>query len=160
MQQLYYRLANFNYKLFKKTQDIRQLENSFFYLKISLRARNNAFTFQKSKILSNVARQIEVQNLESEILNTKKEKEISDLKATKQQLIIYFVIFVLVVVIVFSGLLYKRFKLTSKQKQIIEEKNKEVEEKNTAIMDSIRYAQRIQKSLLPTEKYIQRVLKK
>ena len=37
------------------------------------------------------------------------------------------------------------------QKEIIEEKQKEV-------MDSIRYAKRIQQSLLPTEKYIARNL--
>ncbi len=40
-----------------------------------------------------------------------------------------------------------------KQKELIEEKQKE-------ILDSIRYAKRIQRSLLPTEKYLERILKK
>ena len=44
------------------------------------------------------------------------------------------------------------------QKQIIAQKNKELEEKNKDILDSIRYAKRIQISLLPTEKYIERIL--
>lgn len=47
-----------------------------------------------------------------------------------------------------------------KQKEIIEAKSKEVEEKNKDILDSIRYAKRIQTSLLPTEKFIDRILKK
>jgi serine phosphatase RsbU (regulator of sigma subunit) len=40
-----------------------------------------------------------------------------------------------------------------KQKHLLEEKNKEV-------MDSITYARRIQQSLMPTEKYISRILGK
>jgi len=48
----------------------------------------------------------------------------------------------------------------NKKNEIIEAKNKEVEEKNKDILDSIRYAKRIQTSLLPTEKYIERILNK
>jgi hypothetical protein len=39
------------------------------------------------------------------------------------------------------------------QKQLVEEKQKE-------ILSSIEYAQRIQRSLLPTEKFIERIIKK
>jgi len=46
----------------------------------------------------------------------------------------------------------------SKQKQIIENQKHLVEEKNSEITGSIRYAKRIQTSLLPTEKYISRHL--
>lgn len=80
-------------------------------------------------------------------------------------------------VLIFSGFLYNRFRVTRKQKEIIEQQNKEVEKqreladnrrilaeeqkeiitkKNQEIIDSIHYAQRIQKSLLPTEKFIER----
>ena len=45
--------------------------------------------------------------------------------------------------------------LANKNEQIELQKSL-VEEKNKDIMDSIRYAKRIQKSLLPTEKYIQK----
>ena len=37
-------------------------------------------------------------------------------------------------------------------------KNEIIEEKNKDILDSIRYAKRIQTSLMPTEKYIERIL--
>ncbi len=40
----------------------------------------------------------------------------------------------------------------------VKERTAELEEKNKEILDSIRYASRIQKSLLPNEKYITRVL--
>ena len=56
-----------------------------------------------------------------------------------------------------------RFRLTQKQKKIIEAQKTEVDqayeklhEKNKEVMDSIFYARRIQRALLPSEKYIER----
>jgi serine phosphatase RsbU (regulator of sigma subunit) len=55
-----------------------------------------------------------------------------------------------------GGFMYNRFKVTQKQKAIIEKQKEEVEhqrqllgEKNQEIMDSIQYAQRIQGAILP-----------
>lgn len=62
--------------------------------------------------------------------------------------------------------IFNRFKLTQKQKKLIEEQktiveNQKniVEEKQQEILASIRYAKRIQESLLPTEKYISNKIK-
>jgi hypothetical protein len=44
--------------------------------------------------------------------------------------------------------------------KIIEQQRDEVENKNKEVMDSIRYAKRIQQSLLPTDKYIQKNLRR
>ena len=73
----------------------------------------------------------------------------------------------LFLILCFAVFAYSRFKITQKQKGIIElqkyevEKQKAlVEEKQKEVMDSIRYAKRIQNSLLPSEKYIARNLKK
>jgi tetratricopeptide (TPR) repeat protein len=70
-------------------------------------------------------------------------------------------------VIIFSGFLVNRFRLTQKQKEIIEAQKKIVElqkhiveEKNREVMDSIRYARRIQKALITNEKYIEKQLRK
>ncbi len=54
-------------------------------------------------------------------------------------------------VIVFSGFLFNRFRLTQKQKAIIEKQNKIVEEKNKDITDSISYAKHIQDATLPAK---------
>jgi len=54
---------------------------------------------------------------------------------------------------IFALVLMKRFRVTNRQKKIIEEKNKE-------ILDSIHYAKRIQQSLLTSDIYIERALKK
>lgn len=52
--------------------------------------------------------------------------------------------------------MFRSLSVTRKQKQIIEHQKKFVEEKQKEILDSIYYARRIQKSLLPTEKYIEK----
>jgi hypothetical protein len=68
-------------------------------------------------------------------------------------------------VIIFLIYLSNRFRLIKKQKNIIEEQKKLVEfqkeivdEKQEQILSSIYYARRIQQSLMPTEKFIERKL--
>lgn len=48
--------------------------------------------------------------------------------------------------------------IVERQKLLVDEKNKAIEEKQKDILDSIRYANRIQQSLLPTEKYISKII--
>ncbi len=73
----------------------------------------------------------------------------------------------LALILIFLLFLYSRYRVIASQKTIIEKQKKEVDsayhsldEKNKEVMDSIRYAQRIQNALLPTEKYVERVLGK
>lgn len=67
----------------------------------------------------------------------------------------------LALIVVFAGFVVNRLNVARKQKKVIEEQKKEVNEafeklheKNKEVLDSINYARRIQMSLLPTEKYI------
>ena len=71
----------------------------------------------------------------------------------------------LVLVIAFLGFVFNRFKVTQKQKVVIEQQKvlvdnafAHLEEKNKEVMDSIHYAKRIQTALLTSEKYIERKL--
>ena len=73
----------------------------------------------------------------------------------------------LLLVIGFSVFVFNRFKLTQKQKKIIEDQKvlvdsayESLHEKNKEVMDSIYYARRIQRALLTSELYIDRVLGK
>ena len=71
----------------------------------------------------------------------------------------------LLLVITFSVFVFNRFRVTQKQKAIIEQQKqlvddafKTLEEKNKEVMDSITYAQRIQKALITSELYIEKQL--
>lgn len=74
----------------------------------------------------------------------------------RQRLITLIIALVLLFVLVFSVLLYNRFRLTLKQKKIIEAQKQRVEiqkglieEKNKQVTDSINYARKIQTAILP-----------
>lgn len=81
-----------------------------------------------------------------------KEKAVAEEKARFQQIVIWSVILGLLLVIIFAVFILRSLKTTRHQKEIIEEKQKE-------ILDSIHYAKRIQRSLLPTEKYLEKIFK-
>lgn len=79
----------------------------------------------------------------------------------RQKMILFFVIGGLIVVIVFSILMFRRWRITQRQKKTIEEQKgivdvafHELGIKNKEITDSINYASRIQKALLTSEEYI------
>lgn len=80
-----------------------------------------------------------------------KERAIAEEKNRFQKIVIASVVVGLLLVIIFAGFIFRSLKITRKQKVIIEEKQKE-------ILDSINYARRIQRSLLPNEKYISKSL--
>lgn len=77
-----------------------------------------------------------------------KERAIAKSNSLIQQIIIWAVVIGLIIVIIFAISIKKTLKTTHLQKLMIEEKQRE-------ILDSIHYAKRIQKSLLPSEKNIE-----
>jgi len=97
---------------------------------------------------------------------------IADEKSRKQRLVLILVSCFLVLVVLFAGFVFRSLRITKKQKRIIElqkeiveQQKQEVEQQKTIveehqkeIIDSITYARRIQRSLLPTEKYIDKNL--
>ena len=71
----------------------------------------------------------------------------AELKAKRNQQYGLFAFSVLI--IVFSIFMYNRYRVSQKQKEIIANQKQIVEQKNTEIVDSIRYAKRIQNAILP-----------
>jgi len=64
-----------------------------------------------------------------------------------------------VLMIIVSGVSFRAYRQKQKDNSIITQQKELVEEKQKEILDSIRYAKRIQSSLLPPEKYIDKSLK-
>ncbi|HKC66877.1 MAG TPA: tetratricopeptide repeat protein, partial [Bacteroidia bacterium] len=133
---------------------------------------DSMFNADNSKQLGDLKTQFEVEKKEAE-LKIKSDAEKEKIKAVsleenkRQKLVIGAVAGILVMVIIFSLSLFKRFKVTQKQKEVIEEQKllvdkayDELHEKNKEVMDSIYYAQKIQKALITPEKYIENSLNK
>ncbi len=98
-------------------------------------------------------------------LKTVQEKKVAQIKydeeKSKNKLRIILGSSILFLLLLFTLLMYNRFKAIQKQKVIIELKEKEtqfqkhvIEEKHKAITDSINYAERIQRSFLATKEHL------
>ncbi|MDP2386857.1 MAG: tetratricopeptide repeat protein [Bacteroidota bacterium] len=131
---------------------------------------DSIFNAESSQQFSDLKTQFEVEKKEAE-LKVKSEAEIEKQKVlaaeekTQQRIITFSVSGILIVVIVFSFFLYKRFRITDQQRKIIEIKNTEteaqkhlIEEKQREIIDSLTYAKRLQQAILPPIKSIDEVL--
>jgi tetratricopeptide (TPR) repeat protein len=88
------------------------------------------------------------------------EKFIIEAKLEKEETKRYALYGGLALVIIFAGIMVNRFKVSQNQRKLIDAQKKLVEAKQKEVLDSIHYAKRIQHSLMPTEKYIERNLKK
>jgi len=156
--------------IYKSTGNYQKaLEN--YELFISMRDSLNNESTRKASIKSQLKYEYEKQAAadsvahakESEIKNVQLQKQTAEIKAKKNQQ--YALFGGLGLVIIFAGFMYNRFRVTQKQKVIIEEQKMVVEEqkylveeKQQEVMDSIRYAKRIQTAQLPSEKKIARSL--
>ncbi|HXB38906.1 MAG TPA: tetratricopeptide repeat protein [Bacteroidia bacterium] len=91
------------------------------------------------------------------------EKKVTTAQLKQEQTQRYALYCVLCLVGLFAVFMVNRFRITNKQKKVIEAQKKVVEEqknivdeKQKEILDSINYAKRIQTALMPHEKYIAR----
>ncbi len=89
-----------------------------------------------------------------------KQEAVAEAESRKQQMVIWFVVAVAMTVAVFALFIFRALRIARKQKQVIEQQKHLVEEKQKEILDSIHYARRIQTALLPTEKYIDKCMKR
>jgi len=132
----------------KMGKPIKALE----YYKKSVVLKDTLFNQNKNKEITSKAMNYEFDKKEAiaKIQNEEKNR--------KQTFIIWSVAFGLFLVAVFAGFVFRSLRITSKQKQTIEQQKKIVEEHQKEIIDSITYAKRIQNALLREEEHISKHL--
>ena len=130
---------------------------------------DSIFNADNSKQLGDLKTNFEVEKKEAELkIKAEAQEAITKEEKQKQQFVIYAVASVLLIVMAFSVFLFRRFKITKKQKHIIELQKDEVsrqkyiveqqknivEEHQKEIIDSINYAERIQRSFMATKEIL------
>jgi serine phosphatase RsbU (regulator of sigma subunit) len=83
-------------------------------------------------------------------------EQLKSAEAHTQNMILYFVVFLIVLVLTFTIVIYLR---TRKLNRTIEISRIILEQKNREVLDSINYAKQIQDAILPPRKYYQDLLK-
>lgn len=132
----------------------KDYKNELKYFKLYSIASDSANSREKISSITKMEMQNEFSKIHlADSIKSVEEIKLKDLKISTKNTQTYFLIFILLLTVVALSLIYSRFKLTKMQKQIIEQKNKE-------ITDSINYANKIQQSILPNEKYIDKEIKR
>ena len=134
------------------------LKNTLKYYKILMMANDSLLNRDKNKQIAelNTKYETEKKQKEIELLNKEKEKQatITAEQNKRKNIIIVSSLIGLLLVIVFAGFMFNRWRITQTQKKVIEASKQIIEEKNKDITDSINYAKRIQQAKLPDRKEI------
>ncbi len=133
------------YRYFKLSKAVRD----------SINAHNKAGELQQKEVIIGVSKAHIADSLA-----TAEEKRVHVIELAQKKKENIFLVIALAAAGLIALLLYNRFRVTNKQKQIINEQKQLVEIKQKEILDSIHYAKRIQQSLLTSERYIQKELRR
>jgi len=133
-----------------------------FYLHLN----DSIYQEESATKIAQMAVRLELSGKEKEIELLNIDKELHQLELINKRNQQYGLYGGLVLVLAFAGFMYNRFKVTQKQKVVIEQKEREthvqkklIEEKHKEITDSINYAERIQRSFLATTEILDKNLK-
>lgn len=136
----------------------KKFDKAYYYQSSLMLYKDSIYNLENSKLISDLKTKYEVDKKAAE-LNAINAAEKSKIEAVRQEeqkrhfATTLLILIILVLAILFSIVLYKRFKLISKQKGIIELQKQIVEQKNKEVYDSIAYAKRLQNAILPSEKF-------
>ncbi len=141
-----------NYKSFYKTyKTIKNYKKALEYYKLYSEVKDSLFNEESHKQITEMMTKYETEKKEKELI--KKDAELTQQKAAakRQKIVSWSVGSGLFLVLIFSVLLYNRFRVTRRQKKVIEGQNKD-------ITDSIHYAEQIQRASLPKDEEVERLL--
>lgn len=145
----------------------KKYEDAYKYLHKSYLLRDSLMSDDKFAEIEEIRKKHEIERAEDQIRTeesvkqaeerAKLESEAASLKQ-RNTIIISGVLFILMVISIFSVMLFKRVKISRRQNKIISSQRDEVvkqkhlvEEKQHEIIDSIQYAKRLQDAILPSE---------
>ncbi len=156
------------------------------YLEQFLQIKDSLFSRNKTKAIAEAEQKFEAEKKQLVIDNLTKEKQLQNSELKRQQTIIWSVIVGLIMSVFFAFFMVQRFRITKRQKLIIEKQKIIVDEKNLLLnkqneeikaqheivvrqkehieeihkklTDSINYAKRIQEAILPDKAVMNRIL--
>jgi len=136
------------------------------YFKDAIALRDSAFNKENTKKIVQSEMNFEFEKKQAgEKAEQDKKDAIQKEQAHKQQIVIYFISVILLLVFGFAIFAYRSYLQKQRANKELDEKNKKIEsaymvieEKNREITDSINYAKRIQSAMLPTRELMHAAL--
>ncbi|MEZ4938961.1 MAG: tetratricopeptide repeat protein [Crocinitomicaceae bacterium] len=147
------------YKMKGRYEDALRMHEKYLLFRDSMDSEINKKELYRQEFKFQYEKQLMADSISNSEAQKIKDAQIDKERAEKEKQTMksYFLFGGLSLMIVFSGFIFNRFRVTRNQKLIIEEQKEkvdmafdELEMKNTEIMDSITYAKRIQSAILPS----------
>lgn len=147
-------------------QSANKSTEALVFYKLHVQTKDSLFNIKNNNNINELEAKYDNNQKAKEILLLNSQREV-DKKVNRVLLLVVFISLVLIIVgcytiykvVTSRKLLNQKNIEIEKQKSIVEKKSIELANRQKEIIDSIHYAKRIQQSLLPTEKFIDRVLK-
>ncbi len=137
------------YKLIGKNKEALEMHELFVLMRDSISSDQS-----KKEIVRQEFKYQYEKKAAADSVKATEEKKVVEAQFKQEQTQRYVLYGGVALMIVFAGFMFNRFRVTQRQKELIELQKQIVEQKQKEVLDSIYYAKRIQQSLLPTEKYI------
>ncbi len=143
----------------------KDFKSAYSYLEKFQKLNDSVFTNGLSLQISDMEKKLQNEKRQKEIEMLKKNETIRDSELKRQKLITYGLGLFILIIVVLGFFIYKNLREKKKAYLLLERKNNEVEsqkliieEKNKDIIDSIKYAERLQKTILPPMKIINEIV--
>jgi tetratricopeptide (TPR) repeat protein len=142
----------------------KEFEKAFQYHTLYSSLKDTLLNETNTRSINELQTQYQTEKKEKEITLLTQEKEIEAVRLGRQRVLTYSILGGLLLVLTGAGFITRSLRITRKQKHIIERQKEVVEEqkgvvetKNKEITDSITYAKRLQKAILPRRRDIHMV---
>jgi len=143
------------YESFSEAYDsIGDYKQALSYMRKFKETEDSLKTADRMKAILDLQTKYETDKKEAALKVANLEKEKVEKTNQNQQLIIYGFIGVFIIVIAFSIIVFRQFKQIQKNNKELEHKNALITEQKEEITDSIHYAERIQRAILPQDHLI------
>lgn len=139
-----------SYKAKSNFKDALTMQELYYQMRDSISSESSQREVIKQELKYNYEKQRALDEKEYE-----KQKAIAAEKEQRQKIINYFAIGIILLILGFTAFALNRLRLTRKQNKIIKQQKNIVEEKQKEILASFTYAKRLQDAILPSEHYIQ-----
>ena len=134
-------------KIYERTGN---LPKALKHIKEYNRIKDELFSEQSQKVITEMQTKYETEKKEQEIKNLNIESELQHSLIQRQRLTIAISIGGIIIILAFAGLLINMVRQKQRANKILEEKNALISHQKQEITDSIRYASRIQNAILPS----------
>ncbi len=126
------------------------------YHHLLVAVKDSMFNEESNKQIQEMQTRYEAEQKEKEIVLLTKEKELhtanlqqQEAELTWQRIVLVIALVGLVMILILAFLIYNRYKLKQQTNERLGAQNREINEQNKKITDSIKYAQKIQEAILP-----------